>query len=129
MDASIGSATEEGGLGAILTQIDEEGKFLVISYKSRQFVKHEKNYSPYLAEMQATIWGIDFCASYLRVKSFFLYTDHKPLENLGDLHKKTFNRLQIAMNKFDFEIQYKQESLCQLTTCQEMSSLLSMMRP
>ncbi len=31
VDASIGSATEEGGLGAILTQIDSERKFHVIS--------------------------------------------------------------------------------------------------
>jgi hypothetical protein len=46
VDASTGSATEEGGLGAILTQIDEEGKFHVISHVSRQLVKHEKNYSP-----------------------------------------------------------------------------------
>jgi hypothetical protein len=107
VDASTGSATEEGGLGAILTQIDEEGKFHVISYGSRQLVKHEKNYSPYLLEMQAGIWGMDFYANYLRGKRFILYTDHKPLENLGHLHKKTLNRLQIAMNEFDFEIRYK----------------------
>ena len=107
VDASTGSATEEGGLGAILTQVDNEGKFHVISYGSRQLVKHEKNYSPYLAEMQAAIWGMDFYAQYLRGKRFILYTDHKPLEKLGHLHKKTFNRLQIAMNEFDFEIKYK----------------------
>ena len=107
VDASTGSATEEGGLGAILTQIDEDGNFHVISYGSRQLVKHEKNYSPYLAEMQAAIWGMDFYATYLRGKRFILYTDHKPLEKLGFLHKKTFNRLQIAMNEFDFEIKYK----------------------
>jgi hypothetical protein len=57
--------------------------------------------------MQAGIWGMDFYANYLRGKRFFLYTDHKPLENLGHLHKKTLNRLQIAMNEFDFEIRYK----------------------
>jgi hypothetical protein len=57
--------------------------------------------------MQAGIWGMDFYANYLRGKRFILYTDHKPLENLGHLHKKTLNRLQIAMNEFDFEIRYK----------------------
>jgi hypothetical protein len=107
VDAATGSATEEGGLGAILTQVDSEGKFHVISYGSRQLVKHEKNYSPYLLEMQAAIWGMDFYNTYLRGKHFVLYTDHKPLEKLGLLHKKTLNRLQIAMNEFDFEIQYK----------------------
>jgi hypothetical protein len=107
VDASTGSATEEGGLGAILTQVDAEGKFHVISYGSRQLLKHEKNYSPYLVEMQAAVWGMDFYATYLRGKRFVLYTDHKPLEKLGHLHKKTLNRLQIAMNEFDFEIKYK----------------------
>jgi hypothetical protein len=107
VDASTGSATEEGGLGAILTQVDSDGNFHVISYGSRQLVKHEKNYSPYLVEMQAAIWGMDFYATYLRGKRFLLYTDHKPLEKLGHLHKKTMNRLQIAMNEFDFEIRYK----------------------
>jgi hypothetical protein len=107
VDASTGSATEEGGLGAILTQIDEDGKFHVISYGSRQLVKHEKNYSPYLLEMQARIWGMDFFANYLIGKCFILYNDHKPLENLGQLHKNTLKRLQIAMYEFDFEIRYK----------------------
>ncbi len=48
-----------------------------------------------------------FYASYLRGKRFILCTDHKPLENLGHLHKNTLNRLQIAMDEFDFEIRYK----------------------
>ena len=55
VEASTGSATEEGGLGTILTQIDSEGKFQVISYRSRQLLKQEKNYSPCLFEMQAAI--------------------------------------------------------------------------
>jgi hypothetical protein len=71
VDASTGSATEAGGLGAILTQIDKEGKFHVISYRSRQLVKHKKNYSPYLLEMQAGIWGMDFYANYLRGKKIY----------------------------------------------------------
>lgn len=38
----------EGGQGAILAQIDENNHFRVISYGSRQLVKHEKNNSPFL---------------------------------------------------------------------------------
>jgi hypothetical protein len=57
--------------------------------------------------MTAAVWGMEFYDEYLRGKHFTLYTDHKPLEKLGHLHKKTLNRLQMAMLEYDFEIQYK----------------------
>ena len=107
VDASTGSEDSEGGMGAILTQIDNEGKFHVISYGSRQLVTHERNYSPYLVEMAAAVWGIEFYDNYLRGKRFLLFTDHKPLEKLNHLHKKTLNRLQMTMLEYDFEIRYK----------------------
>ena len=91
VDASTGTASIEGGMGAILAQVDKQGTFLVVSYGSRQLVKHDKNYSPYLLEMAAAVWGMEFYDEYLCGKYFTLYTDHKPLENLGHLHTKTLN--------------------------------------
>ena len=35
-----------------------------------------------------------------------LYTDHKPLEQLGHLHPKTLNCLQLPVLNYDFAIQY-----------------------
>ena len=55
VDTSTGTATVEGGMGAILAQVDKQGAFHVVSYESRQLVKHEKNYSPYLLEMAAAV--------------------------------------------------------------------------
>ena len=107
VDASTGTATTEGGMGAILTQVDKQGTFHVISYGSRQLIKHEKNYSPFLLEMAAAVWGMDFYNEYLKGKQFTLYTDHKPLEKMSHLHNKTLNRLQLAMLEYDFVIQYK----------------------
>ena len=107
VDASTGSASSEGGMGAILAQVDNHGTFHVISYGSRQLVKHEKNYSPYLVEMAAAVWGMEFYNEYLKGKQFTLYTDHRPLEKLSHLHTKTLNRLQLAMLEYDFVIQYK----------------------
>ena len=107
VDASTGNATTEGGMGAILTQIDKQGTFHVISYGSRQLIKHEKNYSPFLLEMAAAVWGMDFYNEYLKGKQFTLYTDHRPLEKMSHLHTKTLNRLQLAMLEYDFVIQYK----------------------
>lgn len=106
-DAACGDDKNPGGLGAILTQTDEEGQFRVIGYASRKLVKHEKNYTPFLLEMQAAIWGMEHFDTYLKGRQFTLYTDHKPLEKLGKVHTKTLNRLQEAMNTYNFKIVYK----------------------
>ena len=109
-DASLGDEKSPGGLGAILTQVDKQGTHHVIAYASRKLQKHEKNYTPFLLEMQAAIWGMDHFAVYLRGRPFTLFTDHKPLEKLGKVHTRTLNRLQEAMNEFNFDIVYKKGS-------------------
>ena len=106
-DACLGDNLKPGGLGAILTQVDPQGNHQVIAYASRKLQKHESNYTPFLLEMQAALWGMDHFGTYLRGRHFTLFTDHKPLEKLGKVHTKTLNRLQEAMNSFDFEIRYK----------------------
>ena len=73
-------------------------------------VTHEKNYTPFLLEMQAGVWAMDHFDTYLRGRHFTWYTDHKPLEKLGKVHTKTLNRVQEAMLKYDFEIVYKKGS-------------------
>ena len=56
VDASTGTAEIEGGMGAILAQIDNKGVFPALSYTSKQLIKHVKNYSSYLLEMDAVVW-------------------------------------------------------------------------
>jgi hypothetical protein len=104
VDASTGTDTVEGGMCAILCQIDKTGKFHAISYASKQLIKHKKNYSPFLLEMDAVVWAMEYYQEHLRGGRLILYTDHKPLETLGTLHTKTMNRLQLAMMDFDFKI-------------------------
>ena len=66
-DATLGDNDKNpGGLGAILTQVDEKGDFRVIAYASRKLQTHEKNYTPFLLEMQACIWGMEHFTTYLR---------------------------------------------------------------
>ena len=90
-DAGTGTLDTPGGLGAILTQIDKDCNHFAISFASRQLKDHEKNYSPFLLEAAAAVWGMDIFNEYLRGKRFILFTDHKPLEKLGHLHTKTMN--------------------------------------
>jgi hypothetical protein len=109
-NAVTGTADTPGGLGAILTPVDKEGNFHAISFASRQLKDHEMNYSPFLLEAAAAVWGMDFFNEYLKGKRFILYTDHKPLEKLGHLHSKMLNQLQTALLEHDFIIQYKKGS-------------------
>ena len=106
-DAATGDENNPGGMGAILTQVDKQGKFYVIAYASKKLEKHEKNYTPFLLEMYAAVWGMEHFAHHLKGKRFLLFTDHKPLEKLGKVHTKTLYRIQEAMLHFDFEIHYK----------------------
>ena len=93
-------------MGAILTQVDSKGVFGVIAYASRALKKSELNYTPFLAEMFAAKWGMEYFQNYLRGKKFLLFTDHKPMEKLGKVHTKTLHGIQEAMLTFDFEIHY-----------------------
>jgi len=90
-DASTGKDKIAGGFGAILTQVDEKNNYHVIVYSSWQLKDHKLNYSPYLAEMAAAKWGMEYFDNYLWGKPFTLYTDHKPLEKLSHLHTKAMN--------------------------------------
>jgi hypothetical protein len=106
-DVATGTADTAGGLGAILTQKDQFDNYYAISYASCQLKDHEKNYSPFLLESAAAVWGMDVFNEYLKEKKFILFTNHKPLEKMGHLHTKTMNRLQAALLEHDFVIQYK----------------------
>jgi transposase InsO family protein len=110
VDAATGNDINDGGLGAILTQTDEQGKQRVIAYASRSLVNHEKNYTPFLLEMLAASWAMDYFDTYLKGRKFQLFTDHKPLEKLSTIHTKTFYRLQEQMGIFNFTIHYKKGS-------------------
>ncbi len=50
-DSANRTAEAPGGLGAILTQVDQDA----ISFASRQLKDHEKNYSPFLLKAAATV--------------------------------------------------------------------------
>jgi hypothetical protein len=99
-------------------QVDKDGKFYAISFASLQLKDHANNYSPFLLEAAAAIWGMDHFNEYLKGKKFILYTDHKPLEKLGHIHSKTMNQFQTALLEHDFIIQYKKGyySTCPRTT-------------
>ena len=76
------------GLGAILSQEFEDGKF-PIAYASRKLLDRERNYSVIEKECLAIVWGIEKFHIYLYGAKFILETDHAPLTYLHSA--KTLN--------------------------------------
>jgi hypothetical protein len=94
----------------MLCQTDKEGEERVIACASLQLLKHERNYTPFLVEMQAMVWGMDHCDTYLRGRQFTIFTDYKSLETQSKRQDKTMNRLTEAFLKSNFVIKYKKGS-------------------
>jgi hypothetical protein len=88
VDATTGNEKNEGGLGAILYQTDQKGINKVIVFVSRQLLKNEKNYTPFLVEMAANVWAMEHLNTYLKGRTFTVYSEHKSLEAHSKRHKK-----------------------------------------
>ena len=100
------------GLGAVLSQEDENGKARVISYASRRLRPPEKNmenYSSMKLELLALKWAVtDKFRSYLIGNEFTVYTDNNPLKylqsaKLGAVEQRWVSQLA----SFNFRVQYR----------------------
>ena len=70
----------ENGLGAVLTQLKEDGKEQPIAYASRTLSKSERNYDVHKLEFLALKWAItDRFHEYHYGGTFDVYTDNNPL--------------------------------------------------
>jgi hypothetical protein len=108
-DASTGTDTTAGSMGAVLLQEQKDQTERVVAYASRRLKNHKVNYPTFLLEKAAACWGIDYFDTYLTPpKQFTLCTDHRLLKTMSTVHKKTFNNLQLLMLKFNFVIEYKE---------------------
>ena len=112
-DASMGTVERNGhkisgGLGAVLTQVHEDGKERVVGYASRKLKTHEENYPAYLLELLAVTFGCEHYHHYLYgQKKFIVYSDHRPLSKLNKVHTKTQGRLREMLLEYNYEIVYR----------------------
>jgi hypothetical protein len=108
-DASTRTESDAGGMGAVLLQEQNNKSERVVTYALRGLKDHEKNYPAFLLEKAAARWGINYFDMYLTPpKHFTLCTDHRRLETMSTVLKKTLNILQLLMLKFNFVIKYKE---------------------
>jgi hypothetical protein len=60
--------------------------------------------------MAAIMWAMEHFDTYLRGRTFTVYSDHKPLEAHSKRHEKTLSRLQEEYTRWNFNIVYKKGS-------------------
>ena len=81
------------GLGAVLTQDDENGKERVIAYEARTLNTNEKNYPTTEKECLAVVWVVEkFCHYLGGWKKFKIFTDHAVLKTLMNHENLTGRR-------------------------------------
>jgi hypothetical protein len=97
------------GLGAILSQLNEHGKEIVIAYASRSLTPAERNYPITEQECLAIVWGIQHFHKYLTRKSFKVITDHSALKSLRTIENPTGRRARwiMKLQQFNFEIKHR----------------------
>ena len=100
----------EKGLGAILSQVQENGKEAAIAYASRTLNKSERKYDPHKLEFLALKWAItDRFHKYLYGGLFDVYTDNNPLTYVLTTAKldATGQRWITALGTYNFQIFYR----------------------
>ncbi len=70
------------GLGAMLTQLDDDGQEFVVAYASRSNNNTEAKYSSYEGECPIIGWVVYTFMCYLYGGPFTLVTNHQPLKFL-----------------------------------------------
>jgi len=98
------------GLGAVLSQLNGDGKEIVIAYASRSLVQAEKNYPITDQECLAIMWAIEHFHKYLIGKKFMIITDHSALKTLKTAKIPTKGRRArwiMELQQYDFEIKHR----------------------
>ena len=104
----------EKGLGAVLSQIQENGKGGAIAFASRSLSKSEKRYDAHKLEFLALKWAVtDRFHEYLYGGKFDVYTDNNPLTYVLTSAKldATGQRWIAALALYHFRIYYRSGKL------------------
>ena len=98
------------GLGAVLSQIDDDGNERVIVYDSKSLIQAKKNYHTTDLECLAVIWAIQKFHKYLFTGiPFKIITDHSALKTLrtAKIPKGRRARWIMELQQYDFTIEHR----------------------
>ena len=98
------------GLGAVLSQKQEDGWFHPVAYGSWVLTTHEKNYHSMKLEFLALKWAItEHFKEYLLYQPFLVKTDNNPLTYIMTTPNldATGHQWVSALAKYDFWLEYQ----------------------
>ena len=103
------------GLGAVLSQEQEDGRPKPLCYASRTLQAHEKNYGISELEALAVVWAVKHFRVYLFGHKCRVYTDHEALVSLmNNPHPSgKLARWGLALQELDLTIHYRPGKLNQ----------------
>lgn len=97
------------GLGAILSQKDQNGEEHPIAYASRKLQPREQKLSTTEKECLGIVWAVELFRYYLYGRTFRLQTDHNPLVWLNQVRDKSRKLLRwsITLQEYDMKVEHK----------------------
>ena len=102
------------GVGAVLSQFNDNSKERPVAFASRTLSAAEKNYAQIEREALALIYGVRKFHQYLYGREFTLLTDHKPLTSiLGSkvgiptLAATRMQRWALTLSAYHYSIKYR----------------------
>ncbi|XP_046856097.1 uncharacterized protein K02A2.6-like [Xenia sp. Carnegie-2017] len=102
------------GIGAVLSNVSDEGEEQPIAYASRTLSSSEQNYSMIEKEALAIIFGLKKFHQYVYGRRFSLITDHKPLtmilgpkRGVPVLAVSRLQRWAIQLGAYQYDIEYR----------------------
>lgn len=96
------------GLGAVLSQKDENGFDCPLAFISRSINSAEINYTTTEKECLAIVWGVLQFRHYLTGRKFVILSDHRPLVWLDSVIDPGARllRWRLKLNNYNYELQY-----------------------
>ena len=98
------------GLGAILSQRQNDGFFRPVLYASRTLTDVEQRYFQTERQALTVVWGCERFHLYLYAKEFTLISDHKPLEIINSPKSKPSPRIErwaMRLMQYIFKVLYR----------------------
>ena len=109
-DFLLETDTLKEGLGAVLSQKQEDGEFHLVAYGSWALTTYEKNYHSMKLEFLALKWAImEHFKEYLLYQPFLVKTDNNPLTYIMTAPNldTTGHQWVSALTKYDFQLEYQ----------------------
>lgn len=96
------------GVGVILKQIQTDGKEKPVAYFSKKLNESQKRKKAIYLECLVIKEAVKYWQFWLIEKSFTVYSDHKPLENLNIKFRtdEDLGDLSYYLSQYDFKIKY-----------------------